>query len=267
MRPDGTVNRGALPAIINPDDLYALEEALKIRERVGGSVTALTMGPPAAVDVLKACLYRGADDAVLLTDRRFAGSDTLATSYVLKCAVETIGRFDLILCGRQAIDGDTAQVGPQLAEKLELNQVTYATEIIDISEAEITVKRSIENGHEIVKSRLPLLLTVSSGASEPRPPSVKRVMAYKNIGCKVCELAYENAYLEPEFCGESGFIREWNCESINADPDRCGIAGSPTRVMKVENIVLTPGESKQLPNSEAAMAELLQDLVDDHILT
>jgi len=266
MRPDGTVNRGALPAIMNPDDMYALEEALSVKERIGGTVTAITMGPATAIDVLKACLYRGADDVVLLTDRRFAGSDTLATSYVLKCAIETIGKHDLIFCGRQAIDGDTAQVGPQLAEKLNLNQVTYVSEIVAVSETEITAKRAIENGHEIVRSKLPVLLTVSSQASEPRPPSAKRAMAYKNIDCKVCETAYETAYLEPDFCSETGFIKEWNCESINADPDRCGISGSPTRVKKIENVVLTPGEFKQVSNTEADMAKMFLDLADDHIL-
>lgn len=266
MRPDGTVNRNVLPTITNPDDLHALEEALRIKERIGGTVTAITMGPSTAIDTLKECLYRGVDDVILLTDRRFAGSDTLATSYVLKCAVETIGSFDLIVCGRQAIDGDTAQVGPQLAEKLNLNQVTYVSEVIDITETDITVKRSIENGHEIVRSCLPVLLTVSSQAHDPRPPSVKRVMAYKNIDCKVCELAYENAYLEPEFCGDAGYIKEWNCESINANPDRCGISGSPTRVKKIENVVLTPGDIQQVPNTEGAMTVMFQELVDAHIL-
>ena len=166
MRPDGTVNRNVLPTIVNPDDLHALEAAMRIKENIDASVTVLTMGPATAIDALKECLYRGADDVILLTDRRFAGSDTLATSYVLKCAVETIGSFDLIICGRQAIDGDTAQVGPQLAEKLNLNQVTYVSEVMDICRTSITVKRSTENGHEVVKSRLPVLLTVSSLAND-----------------------------------------------------------------------------------------------------
>ncbi len=266
MRPDGTVNRSALPAIVNPDDIFALEEALKVKERIGGTVTAISMGPATAIDALKACLYRGADDVILLTDRRFAGSDTLATSYVLKCAIETVGDVDMVFCGRQAIDGDTAQVGPQLAEKLGLNQLTYVSEILEVSGSEITAKRGIENGHEIVKSRLPVLLTISAQGSEPRPPSVKRVMAFKSIDCKVCEMAYENAYLEPEFCGETGYIKEWNCDSINANPDRCGISGSPTRVKKIENVVLTPGNTKQVPNAQADMAEMFVELADDHIL-
>jgi len=266
MRPDGTVNRDALPAIVNPEDLNALEEALRVKERLGGTVTALSMGPSSAIHALKECLYRGADDAVLLTDRRFAGSDTLATSYVLKCAVDTIGQFDLIVCGRQAIDGDTAQVGPQLAEKLGINQVTHVSAILEVNEKDITVKRSVESGHEVVKSRLPVLLTVTAKASMPRPASVKRVLRYKNIDSKVCELAYENAYLEPERCSETGYIKEWNCESINADPDRCGISGSPTRVKRIENVVLSPGNVRQLPNTEAALGEMFQELIETHIL-
>ena len=266
MRPDGTVNRDALPAIVNPEDLNALEEALRIKERIGGTVTAVSMGPASAIHALKECLYRGADDVVLVTDRRFAGSDTLATSYVLKCAVDTIGDFDVIICGRQAIDGDTAQVGPQLAEKLDINQITYVSAVVDVNERDITVKRSVENGHEVVKSGLPVLLTVTAKAGLPRPPSAKRVMRYKNIDSKVCELAYENAYLEPEFCSDTGYVKEWNCESINADPDRCGISGSPTRVKKIENVVLSPGNMRQLPNTEGAMGEMLQELIDAHIL-
>jgi len=124
MKPDGTVNRAVLPAIFNPEDLNALEEAIKIKETIGGKITAITMGPPNAVKVLKECLYRGVDDVVLVSDRKFAGADTLATSYALKCAIEKVEKYDLVLCGRQAIDGDTAQVGPQIAEKLNINQLT-----------------------------------------------------------------------------------------------------------------------------------------------
>jgi len=266
MLPDGTVNRSALPAIVNPEDLNALEEALRIKEHTGGTVTAISMGPPSAVQALKACLYRGADDVILITDRRFAGSDTLATSYVLKCAIDTLGDVDIVVSGRQAIDGDTAQVGPQLAEKLGMNQITYVLEILDISDSAVTAKRSIEDGYEIVESPLPVVMTVSAQANTPRPPSVKRVMAYKHIDSKVCELAYEDTYLEPEFCSEAGYIKEWNCESIQANPDRCGLSGSPTRVKKIENVVLAQGNLREIANSEGAVQQLLQELRDDHII-
>ena len=157
MRPDGTVNRAALPAIFNPEDLNAMEEALKIKDIHGGSITVVTMGPPKAADVLKECLYRGADDVILVTDRAFAGADTLATSYALKCAIEKVGKFDIILCGRQAIDGDTAQVGPQTAEKLNLNQVTCVDKIQEITKKYVIARRSIEGGYETVKASLPVL--------------------------------------------------------------------------------------------------------------
>ncbi len=266
MKPDGTVNRSALPAIVNPDDLHALEEALKIRDLLGGTVTAITMGPANAIEALKACLYRGADDVILLSDRHFAGSDTLATSYVLKCAIDKIGSYDLVVCGRQAIDGDTAQVGPQLAEKLNLNQLTNVIGIVEINDKRITVKRSVEDGHEVAESNLPVLLTVSSQANEPRPPSAKRVMAFKGLDSKACDGPYENVYLEPDICGAVDHIKEWNCEAIDADHQRCGISGSPTRVKEIENVVLVPGDIKQVPNEEADIAEMIQELVDAHIL-
>jgi electron transfer flavoprotein beta subunit len=265
MKPDGTVNRSALPAIVNPDDLHALEEALKIKERLGASVTAITMGPDNAIEVLKECLYRGADDVILLSDRRFAGSDTLATSYVLKCAIEKVGNYDLVICGHQAIDGDTAQVGPQLAEKLNVNQLTHVSEVVDISEESITVKRSVENGHEIAKSRLPVLLTVTSEANVPRPPSAKRALAFKNLNSKACDGPYENVYLEPDTCIEVDHIKEWNGDAIEADPERCGISGSPTRVKKIENVVLVPGDIRQVSNDEADISEMIRELVDAHI--
>ncbi|MBI5417287.1 electron transfer flavoprotein subunit beta/FixA family protein [Candidatus Poribacteria bacterium] len=264
MNPDGTVKRSALPAITNPEDLNALEEALKIKETMGGAITAITMGPPNAVKVLKECLYRGADDVILLSDRRFAGADTLATSYVLKCAVEKIGDFDIILCGRQAIDGDTAQVGPQLAEKLKINQLTNILEVIEINDKSITVKRSIGNGYEIVKSKFPVLLTVTSQANEPRSPSAKRVMAYKNIDQRMSAESYDDAYMISE--NLVGHIKEWNVESINADIALCGLSGSPTKVKKVESVVLTVSDAKQIPNTETGIADLIHELTTQHII-
>ena len=160
MKPDGTVNRQALPAIFNPEDLNALELALQLKDRYGAKVVAATMGPPNAAEVLRDALCRGADEAVLLTDRAFAGADTLATSYALMCCAKAIGNFDLILCGRQAIDGDTAQVGPQIAEKLALPQISYVENVVELEGKSVTARRAIEGGYEILKSPLPALFTV-----------------------------------------------------------------------------------------------------------
>lgn len=266
MKPDGTVNRGVLPAIFNPEDLNALEEAIKIKETVGGTITAITMGPPKAVEVLKECLYRGADDVILVSDRRFAGADTLATSYALKCAIEKVGKYDLVLCGRQAIDGDTAQVGPQIAEKLNINQLTCVSEVLEINDKTITAKRSVENGYEIVKSRFPVLLTVTAEANEPRSPSAKRVMAYKNIAKKISDISYDETYMESGTLGAISHIKEWNVESIQADPNKCGLSGSPTKVKKVQNVVLTASGVKQIPNTEEGITDLIHELIEENII-
>ena len=266
MKEDGTVNRAALPAIFNPEDLNALEEALKIKEQVGGMVTCISMGPPNASEVLKECLYRGADDVILVSDRRFAGADTLATSYALKCAIEKVGDYDLILCGRQAIDGDTAQVGPQIAEKLHINQLTCLSAVTAVDDSSITVRRSVEDGYEIVKSGFPVLLTVTSVANEPRSASAKKVMTYKNIGKEVCNSSYDEAYLSPGVCGVVSHIKEWNVEAIGADPERCGLSGSPTKVKKIQSVVLTACESKQVPNTDAGIADLMHELIEENII-
>jgi electron transfer flavoprotein beta subunit len=179
MTKDGTMNRGALPAIFNPEDLNALEMALEIKGRFGGTVTVITMGPPKAANILRESLFRGADKVVLLTDRKFAGADTLATSNVLRLAVQKVGQYDLVLAGRQAIDGDTAQVGPQTAEKLGIPQITYAEQIVDVSDGRITVQRALDHGSEIVRCTFPVLLTVVGSANTPRPANVRRQMERK----------------------------------------------------------------------------------------
>ncbi|MCL4396425.1 MAG: electron transfer flavoprotein subunit beta/FixA family protein, partial [Chloroflexi bacterium] len=179
MKEDGTINRSALPAIFNPEDLNALEMALQIRERYGGTVTVVTMGPATAAEVLRESLYRGADRVLLLSDRRFAGADTLATSYTLKCTIEKLAPVDLVFCGRQAIDGDTAQVGPQTAEKLGIPQITYAESIVTLEGDEIVVQRAFPLGREWVKASLPCLLTVTGSANHPRPASVRKRIEYK----------------------------------------------------------------------------------------
>jgi len=180
MKPDGTVNRSKLPAIFNPEDKVALELALQVREQYGGSVSVVTMGPPKASDLLRECLFMGCDKAYLISDRKFAGADTLATSYVLSEAIPKLGKFDIIIGGRQAIDGDTAQVGPQIAEKMQLAQITYTEKIISIKDKKITVQRKIDGGYEILEGQLPLLLTVIKDAATPRPFNAKRTMAFKN---------------------------------------------------------------------------------------
>ncbi len=266
MKPDGTVNRGALPAITNPEDLNALEEALKIKEEVGGTVTAITMGPPNSAKALKECLYRGVDDVILITDARFAGADTLATSYVLKCVVEKIGEYDIIFCGRQAIDGDTAQVGPQLAEKLKLNQLTSIVEVQEVATDTVTVKRQIDGGFEIVKSKLPALITVTEQANEPRSPSAKRVMSYKNIDKKVGSDSNDEVYRNTDQQNALTHIKEWNVETIGAQPEECGLSGSPTMVKKIQNVVLTVSDMKQIPNTEPGINELVHELIAEHII-
>jgi len=267
MKPDGTVNRAALPAIFNPEDLNALEEALKLKDAYGGHVTAITMGPPGAVSVLRDCLFRGADDAILISDRRFAGADTLATSYALACAIRKCGQADLILCGRQAIDGDTAQVGPQIAEKLNINQVTSVTAVTDVTDDRITVERTVETGTEIVQSGFPVLMTVTADANDPRPPSARRVMAFKSIDRQACDgSTYENAYLSPDSCTIVDTIREWNADSIEADAERCGLSGSPTKVKTVENVVLAASTAQQIPPTREGITELVKELIQDKIL-
>ncbi len=265
MKQDGTVNRAALPAIFNPEDLNALEEALKIKETVGGTLTAITMGPPSAVEVLKECLYRGADDVILLSDKRFAGADTLATSYALKCAIEKTGKYDIVLCGRQAIDGDTAQVGPQIAEKLKINQLSCVSEIIEINTTSITVKRSVENGYEILKSELPVLLTITGDANEPRSPSAKRVMAYKKIKSKDTDSGQESQTGTLTGDGIS-YIKQWNVDYIKADPELCGLSGSPTKVKKIKNVVLTASDVKQVPADKEGINNLIRELTEEYII-
>ena len=180
MTAEGTVNRAALPAIFNPEDMNALEQALRLKEQNPGStVGILTMGPPRAGQIIREGLYRGADTGWLLTDRLFAGADTLATSYALATAIRKIGDVDLVIGGRQAIDGDTAQVGPQVAQKLGLNQITYAEEILDCKDGRITVRRHIDGGVETVEAPLPCVITVNGSAAPCRPANARLTMKYK----------------------------------------------------------------------------------------
>jgi electron transfer flavoprotein beta subunit len=262
MKPDGTVNRGALPSIVNPEDLNALEEAVRIREQYGGSVTALTMGPPSAAEAMRECYFRGADDVILLTDKRFASADTLATSYALMCTIDRIGCYDLIFCGRQAIDGDTGQVGPQLAEKLHINQLTFVSGILEVCEGKpgfITVRRTTERGYQILKSYFPVLLTVTADSNKPRSPGLKRILSYKNA--RFTKISGSSIHDEPK---EHFF--EWDLETINADPAKCGGSGSPTTVKKIETVTLTVDKAEQVSNTKEGIAQLIGKLRKEHII-
>jgi len=281
MNEDGTVNRAALPAIFNPEDLHALEAALDIRDRYGGTVTAISMGPPKAAEVLRDCLYRGADRAILLTDRRAAASDTLATSYILSQAIRTLGRYDFVFCGRQAIDGDTAQVGPQCAEKLGIPQITYMEQLVSLDDGLVRVRRNIGHGWEIVETRLPVLITVIPTANQPRPPAAKRVMRYKRARAPAeiaaqlkaempeaseDELAAEMARRVDALRADGLLIEQWDLDRIGAELSRCGMAGSPTKVFRIQSIVLKREGYVQVPATEEGIRQLIRELVVDRIL-
>jgi len=303
MNDDGTVNRSALPAIFNPEDLNALEMALQIKDKsacpesgIGdrgsairdrGHITVITMGPPGAAKILRAALFRGADDAILITDQRCAASDTLATSYILSCAVKKID-YDIVLCGRQAIDGDTAQVGPQLAEKLGVTQITYVEELVELSDKTITVRRSIGNGWQQVRTRLPVLLTVTSEANQPRVAAAKKMMKYKNArspseverefriqntGDRIqnTEVSEEDVKeLVEKKCGELEekvlLIKQWDLDFIGADLTWCGRSGSPTKVHRIQSVVLAAKESKNIVPNDDGISSMVRELIEDKII-
>lgn len=273
MKEDGTVNRAALPAIFNPEDLNALEMALQVKETYGGTVTVITMGPPSAIEILKESLYRGADQVYLLSDRRLAGSDTLATSYALKQAIITkVPDFDIVFCGRQAIDGDTAQVGPQTAEKLNVPQITYVERIEELSEKSIKVKRLIDNGAEIIETSIPVLLTVTNTANEPRPFQAKNLLKYRKAACDfdISELLQKNPGFKSademrEYLKKKGlYIPILSIEEINAKPDNVGFAGSPTMVKKIESITLTGRGFKKIEPTDEGIREFVAELIEEH---
>lgn len=269
MKADGTVNRAALAAIFNPEDLNALEQALRIKDRFPKStITILTMGPFRAAEVIREAMFRGADGGILLTDRKFAGADTLATSYTLACAIKKLNP-DLIIAGRQAIDGDTAQVGPQVAEKLDLPQVTYAEAIdnIDLQSGEMTIRRRLEHGVETVTMKLPGVITVNASAPECRPRNAKMVMKYKHART-VSEVQeqQEDYYmaLHKERCYLC--IPEWGAADVNAEPESLGLSGSPTKVKKIENIVFQAKEAKHLTGEDNEIEGLIKELIASHTI-
>ena len=266
MTEDGTINRAALPAIFNPEDLNALEQALKLKDMYPGTkVTLLTMGPGRAAEIIREGLYRGADDGIVLSDRAFAGADTLATSYALSMACRKIGKYDLIIGGRQAIDGDTAQVGPQIAEKLGLPQVTYAEDIISVKDGKALIKRRIESGVETVKAPLPLVVTVNGSADECRPRNARNVQKYK-YAASPSEIGGDEekkAFIEkrPYLA-----IGEWNTQTVEADLSQCGLAGSPTKVKGIENVVFTAKDARRVENNDEELENLIKELIANHTI-
>jgi len=230
----GTLIREGVPCIINPEDKNALEEALVLKAQFGAKVIVLSMGPPQAEDALREALAMGADEAILLTDRAFAGADTWATATTLGMAVRKIGDFDLVLAGRQAIDGDTAQVGPQVAEYLKIPQVTYVSEVT-VSDSRVRARRVLEDGYEDIEAPLPALLTITKEANQPRYPHAADIM---------------NAYRERK-------VDFWTAADIGADPETIGLKGSPTQVKR--SFTPPPKESGQI--LKGSPGETAKDLV------
>lgn len=229
-----TLIRQGVESVINPFDLNGIEQGLRLKEQFGGTVTVLSMGPPQVADTLREAISMGADNAVMLSDINFAGADTLATSYTLARAVRKIGRFDLVICGRQAVDGDTAQVGPSLAEKLGVPHISCVIKIAEVTDQYMVTGRMTEDGIEKVKLSLPGLITVCKGINEPRPPSLRgKITAVKSD------------------------ITVWSAQDIGADAGKIGLKGSPTRVVKMT----TPRHERQGQFLEGSVAEQVTDLV------
>jgi electron transfer flavoprotein beta subunit len=279
MNDDGTVNRSALPAIFNPEDLYALEAALEAKQQWGGRITVITMGPPTACQVLRDSLFMGADRVILLTDRRAAASDTLATSYILSCAVRTVGKVDIVFCGRQAIDGDTAQVGPQCAEKLGLPQITYVEALLECKNGVITARRNIGNGTETVRAKLPVLMTVTDTFQEPRPMAAKAIMRYKHarsrleldreLTASMSDAKARAAEVEKRAAAlaqRKMLIEQWTLDDIKADLSWCGRDGSPTKVKRIQSVVLKGTGHQAFQNTEEDITRLVHLLIEDHTI-
>lgn len=267
MTAEGTVNRAALPAIFNPEDLHALELALNLKERIAGTkVYLLTMGPQRAADIIREAMYRCADGGYLLSGREFAGSDTLATSYALSCALRKINP-DVIVAGRQAIDGDTAQVGPQVAEKLSLPQVTYAEEVIEVGARSLTIRRRIDAGLEVVECPLPAVITVTGSAPQCRPRHAKRLMHYKSART-ASEIAAEPDSFTAQRVAEKPELQiiEWSAADINPDSTQLGLQGSPTKVKRIENVVFQAKEAKRLSGTDEELEALIQELMAAHTI-
>ena len=266
----GTLIREGVPSIMNPDDKGGLEFALQLKDQYGAHVTVITMGLPQADAILREALAMGVDRAILLTDRKLGGADSLATSSSLAGALRTMD-YDLIVTGRQAIDGDTAQVGPQVAEKLGLPQVTYAEEIMKIENSKITIRRGIAGGVETVEAPMPLLITVNGSAAECRPRNAKLVQKYKRaLGVQEKAeitkagqpLPYEDDYKQYPYLN----IEEWSVADVDADVVQCGLSGSPTKVKTIQNIVFQAKESKVISSADGEIDDLMKELIENHTI-
>jgi len=205
-----TLIREGVKSIINPFDMYAIEEAVRLKEKFSGKTTVITMGPPQAESALREAISMGIDEAILICDRAFAGSDTWATSYTLAAAIKKIATYDLILCGKQASDGDTAQVGPGISAHLDIPQVTYVKKIEEVKDNSMRVERLMEEGYEVIETPLPALLTVVKEINEPRLPSLKGMLRAKQAKITV-----------------------WTHKDLNLQPQDVGLCGSPTQVVKI----------------------------------
>lgn len=265
FNPDGTLNRAAMLAIMNPDDKAGLEAALRLKDQYGAEVTVVTMGLPKAEDVLREALAMGADNAILVTDRVLGGADTWATSQTLAGAIRNLD-YDLIITGRQAIDGDTAQVGPQVAEKLGLTQITYAEEILKVADGHITVKRHIDGGIETVEGPLPIVITVNGSAAPCRPRNAKLVQKYKHAKTvtekQQGNLDYTDLYDKRDYLN----LVEWSVADVNGDLEQCGLSGSPTKVKTIQNIVFQAKESKTITGSDHDVENLIVELLANHTI-
>jgi electron transfer flavoprotein beta subunit len=241
----GTMVRSEMEAELNPLDMYAVEEAVRIKERMKDvHITAITMGPPAASDVIRDAISIGCDDGYLLTDRRFAGADTWATAYALSMAIKNLNGFDLVFCGERATDGETGQVGPSVAAQLDIPLLTYVSEIVELREDHVTVRRAVEGGHEIVETTLPALVSVVKEINEPRIPNLSGKMKAKSAEVKIMD-----------------------ANAICADPSKIGLSGSPTRVMKVFYPKLTRGgQIIKVKDPESAVKALMDFLRSKEII-
>lgn len=228
-----TIIREGVESIVNPFDVYAIEEGVRIKERTDGKVTAISMGIPSVAEMLRETIALGVDEAVLLSDRAFAGSDTLATAYALSMGIKKIGAYDLIICGKQAIDGDTAQVGPSLAEKLGIPHTTYVRKIDEIRDGYIRCERMTDDGYEVIEMTLPALITVVKEINEPRLPSLKGMMRAKKAQIPV-----------------------WTADDVGADKELCGLKGSPTQVIRTF-VPVHETKSEMIQGEPAEQARIL----------
>jgi len=239
----GTLKREGVESIINPFDEYAIEEAIRLKEKYGGKTTVITMGPPQAETALRETIGRGIDNAILITDRAFAGADTWATAYTLSQAIRTIGDFNLVICGKQATDGDTAQVGPGIAEMLDIPHIAYVKKIEEIKDEAMKVERMMEDGYDLIETPLPAVITVVKEINTPRLPSLRGMMNAKKA-----------------------VIEKWDSGKIGAQKEKIGLTGSPTQVMKIFSPPQRPGGEKLAGSPEDMAQKLISKLINSKLI-